>query len=153
MGRFHLEFANKCDVPAALHSPLKSARSMLSPARTRPSTARIDTEIGRGRGSFALSGSDQVGAALGYLGGAQSRARSAVRPRTSTDTVDRLAEERRGIFGERDYDASEGTTAGALHRPRRQALLFPAHSEPRADRPILGSGCAGLRQGGRLLPR
>eukprot|EP00601_Ochromonadales_sp_CCMP2298_P020121 CAMPEP_0173308478 /NCGR_PEP_ID=MMETSP1143-20121109/21771_1 /TAXON_ID=483371 /ORGANISM="non described non described, Strain CCMP2298" /LENGTH=104 /DNA_ID=CAMNT_0014249911 /DNA_START=71 /DNA_END=382 /DNA_ORIENTATION=- len=41
MGRFHLEFANKCDVPAALHSPLKSARSSHSPARTRPSTARI----------------------------------------------------------------------------------------------------------------
>jgi hypothetical protein len=97
MGNFVSEFVNKCDVPAALHSPLK-VRTQSPKGRVRAFGTQVASKddstvpVSAHRRAAFSRGSGQVGAALGYEP-------PAVRPNTARSAHLNSDQEREGVFG------------------------------------------------------
>lgn len=124
MGKLAAELVNKCDVPMALHSPLKKDHQSPSPngkGRARPfashtMASKDDTAAAdASRRAQQSRGSEQVGAALGFEPSTAARPYSAVRRRPHLT----FNEEREGVFGV-DH------TPAMLRRAQSAGRLRPA---------------------------
>lgn len=104
MGNFVHEFENKCGVPEALHSPLRShqapsPKGRVRPFGSRPAASADDSALlidAHRRAEFGR-GSNQVGAVMGYEAPARptSAATASARAAAHWD----FAQERQGVFG------------------------------------------------------